>query len=432
MKRGEDKRLGRRDLLHKGPGFAFGAIFGDALWANAGELKPKARAAPAAGSAAPPVPVTCAIIGLGDQGRDILKALAALPGASVKWVCDSYAGVHKRALERAPRATAVEDFRKVLDDKSVQAVWIATPSHQHKDIALAALSAGKAVYCEAPLASSIDDARAIAQAALRANKQVFQAGLQRRCNPLEQHVNGFFRTGVLSHLAQGRATWNKKNSWRKAAASPDREAALNWRLSSKTSAGLAGEVGIHQMDVASWFLRGKPVSVTGWGGVMAWKDGRDVPDTVECIFEFAGGIKYVYSATLANSFEGIAEIFQGTDAAVMVRPERAWMFKEADAPNLGWEVYATKENIGDESGIALVANATKLLDEGKDPSENRNAYTRGALYYACETFLNAVRGREKSGCGAQEGFEATLVAGKANEAILTGNKVVFRKEWFAL
>jgi predicted dehydrogenase len=428
-----DDGLGRRMFLQRSSGLALGFLAADAIPAGAQEIKPKPKAAAApAAPEKPPTPVTCAVIGLGDQGREILKALSVLPGADVKLVCDSYATIHKRALERAPKATAVEDYRKVLDDKSVAAVWVATPSHLHKDIVLAALQAGKAVYCEAPLASNISDARAIAQAALRAPKQVFQAGLQRRLNPLEQHVGGFFRTGVLSKIAQGRSTWNKKTSWRRAASTPERQTQLDWRLSSKTSGGLLGEVGIHQIDVASWFLRGRPLSVSGSGAVMVWKDGRDVADTVQCSFEFPGGVRYAFNATLANSFDGMSDIFQGTDAAVMVRSERAWMFKESDAPNLGWEVYATKENIGDETGIALVANATKLLDEGLDPAENRNAYTKGALFYACEAFLNAVRGQTKTTAGPVEGFEATVVALKAHEAVATGTKIMLGKELFAL
>ena len=431
----EARALARRMFLRRSSGAALGLLAGEGLaFAQAQEIKPKPKAKPADNPppAPPPAPVTCAVIGLGDQGRDLLKALAAVPGAPVKTVCDSYTTIHKRAVELAPKATPVDDYRKVLDDKAVQAVWIATPTHQHKDLVLAALQAGKHVYCEAPLAHTVDDARAIAQAARKYPKQVFQTGCQRRQNPLEQHVFGFFRTGALSKLAMGRGHWGKKTSWRRAGGTPEREASLNWRLNKQLSTGLVGEIGLHQIDVASWFLRSKPVAVSGMGTVAAWKDGREVADTVQCVFEYPNGFRYLWWATLASSFEADRDVFHGSDAAVMLHKDRAWLFKESDAPNLGWEVYATKENIHDESGIALVANATKLLDEGLDPSENRNAYTKGPLYYSCETFLNAIRGVGKTTCGPVEGFEATVVALKANEAVVTGNKVVFRKEWFAL
>jgi predicted dehydrogenase len=355
-----------------------------------------------------------------------------VPGAEIKMVCDGYDQIHKRALERAPKAAAVTDYRQVLDNKAVQAVWIATPTHQHKDLVLAALQAGKHVYCEAPLAQNLTDARAIAAAAARYPKQVFQPGLQRRANHLEKHVAGFFRTGVLSKLATGRSTWSKKTSWRRAAATPERQKQLDWRLDHTVSTGLMGEIALHQLDIASFFLRARPVSITGMSAVMVWKDGRRLPDTVQAILEYPNGFRYLYSATLGNSFEADMDVFQGSDAAIMLHKDRAWMFKESDAPNLGWEVYATKENIGDETGIALVANATKLLDEGLDPSEHKGAYTKGPLFYACETFLNVIRGHEKATFGAREGLEATVVALKANEAVLTGNKVVLKPEWFAL
>lgn len=428
-----DDRVARRSFLRNSSGLAVGLLVGRALTAQAEEIKPKAKAKPKAEAATkPPAPVTCAVIGLGDQGRDIIKSLVTLPGANVKTVCDSYANIHQRAVTLAPKATAVAESRKVLDDKSVQAVWIATPTHLHKDLVLAALQAGKHVYCEAPLAHTVEDARAIAAAAAKYPKQVFQAGCQRRLNPLEQHVYGFMRAGVLAKLAVGRGSWNKKTSWRRAAATPQREKDLNWRLDKKVSTGLMGEIGLHQVDVASWFLRGKPLSVTATGLVAAWRDGREVADTVQCVFEYPNGFRYVYMASLATSFEGDRDIFQGSDASILLHKDRAWMVKESDAPNLGWEVYATKEAIHDDTGIALVANATKLLDEGKDPSESRDEYTKGPLYYSCEAFLEAVRGTAKTACGAVEGFEATVVALKANEAVTSGNKIVFRKEWFAV
>jgi predicted dehydrogenase len=434
MKKRAEDRLDRRTFLSKGSGLAFGLLMTDGLIAGAQELKPKKEEKKEGKDQPekPATPVGCAVIGLGEQGRELLKALSVVPGADVKLVCDTYPQIHKRALERVPKASAVDDYRKVLENKGVQAVWVATPTHQHKDIVLAALQAGKHVYCEAPLAHTVEEARAIAGAALKHPKQVFQPGLQRRLNHLEKHVSGFFRTGVLSKIALARASWSKKTSWKRAAATPERQAQLDWRLNKQVSTGLMGEIAIHQIDAVSWFLRKKPVSIAGMGGVMVWNDGRQVPDTAQVIVEYPGGLRLVYTATLGNSFEADMEIFQGSDAAIMFHKDRAWLFKESDAPNLGWEVYATKENIGSETGIALVANATKLLDEGKDPSEHRDDYTKGPLYYSCETFLNAVRGVEKMTVGPKEGYEATLVALKANEAVMTGSKVTLKPEWFAL
>ncbi|MBA3700313.1 MAG: Gfo/Idh/MocA family oxidoreductase [Planctomycetes bacterium] len=383
-------------------------------------------------------PVGCAVIGLGEQGRAVLTALSHAAGAQVKRICDTYEGIHDRALELAPKATAGTDAAEVFADPAVQAVWICTPTHQHKDLVLAALKAGKHVYCEAPLAHTIDDARAIAQAAAAAKSQVFHSGLHQRTSPQHLHVVKFIRTGALGTVAMGRAHWHKRTSWRRAAASDERARALNWRLKKDTSLGLAGEIGIHQFDVASWFLKELPVAVSGRGAIRAWKDGREVADTVQALLEFPEGLNVSYDATLANTFDGTAETFFGTEAAVMLRDHRAWMFKEADATALGWEVYAYRDHIGDDTGIALVADATKILAAGKKPGENREVDpTRTALVTAAEAFMEAIRAavvskQGASACDALTGFQATVVAITTNQAITEGKRIAFTPEMFAL
>ena len=91
-------------------------------------------------------PVSCGVIGCGVWGREILQTLATLPNAPVAAICETYQPFLNRAKESAPKAQTYLDYRKLLDDKSVEAVIVATPSHLHKEIVLAALQAGKHVY----------------------------------------------------------------------------------------------------------------------------------------------------------------------------------------------------------------------------------------------------------------------------------------------
>jgi predicted dehydrogenase len=420
--------LDRRSFIGAGSAMALGLLMGGGR-VYAEEFVP----APTPGGDGPVTPVGCAVIGLGEQGRALLTALTNVPGADIRMVCDHYAGAHARALEIVPKATAVAEAKAVLDDATVQAVWIATPTHLHKELAIAALQAGKHVYCEMPMAGTIEDARAIAKAAQAAGKQVFHAGLQQRTDPQHLHVVKFVRTGALGKLAQARGFWHRRTSWRRAAASDQRQQALNWRLAKATSTGLMGEVGIHHVDVASWYIKALPQAVTGFGGIMAWADGREVHDTVQCVLEFPGGVRFSYDATLANSYDGAGELFQGSEAAVLLRDHRAWMFKETDAPALGWEVYAFREKVGDETGIALVADATKILAAGKQPGENREVDPRRTpLACACEAFLAAVREQRPSACNALTGFQATVTALKAHEATATGSRIVLQPEWYQL
>jgi predicted dehydrogenase len=432
MSSNNDGPVSRRELLGRGSALALGLLMGSAGGLQAEELIPDPRSDEAEADEPPATPVVCAVIGLGDQGRALLTALSYVPGASVGYVCDSYAAAHKRALEIQPKSSAAEDYHKVLDDKAVQAVFVATPSHLHRQIVLDALAAGKHVYCEAPLASSIEDARAIAKAALAAApKQVFHAGLPMRTNPQHNHVLQFVRTGALGQVVQTKGTWHKKTNWRRTAPTDERQNALNWRLSKATSGGLAGEIGIHAMDVTNWFLKATPTAVSGFGGIVAWKDGRDVSDTIQCILEYPNGVHFAYDATLGNSYDGAYELFQGMESAILVREQRAWMFKEADAKALGWEVYAYKEKLGDETGIALVADATKLLAAGKEPGKNRDTDpTRGPFYWSCKAFLDGVRTAKPTDAGPAEGLAATVTALTANQAILTGSRIPFTKEMF--
>lgn len=384
---------------------------------------------------APGAPVTCAVIGLGVQGRSLLQSLARMPDAPVAIVCDDYEGAHKRALDIAPKARAVSDYRRALENPAVDAVFIATPTHRHRQIALDAVSAGKHVYCEAPLAHTLEDARAIAQAG-KDSKKVFQGGLLHRTDPISLQVIKFVDADALGRVVQARGQWHKRTSWRRTAPTPEREAALNWRLEEDISPGLMGEQGIHTVDIASWYLGANPVSITGSGAVLGWTDGRKVPDTVACTFEYPNGVRLVYDATLANSFGGWHEVFLGTDSAIYIKDGLAWMVKEADASALGWEVYARKEKVGDQVGIALVADATKQLELDLEPGKQPAASSvseQGMMDNIVKGFLNTIRDDEEAaGAGPEESYRATAIALKANDAVKNGATIDCRKEWFDL
>jgi predicted dehydrogenase len=408
-----------------------------------------------------PQPVKLGLIGCGQWGRDILEALAGIPHGPVVAICETFPAWLNRAGRLVPDAKKHTDYRQLLAQEDVEAVIVATPTHLHRQIVLDAFEAGKHVYCEVPLAHTVEDARAIATAARDHLKLNFQAGLQQRSDPQLHHLLTFIRTGVLGREVKVRSQWHKKQSWRRASATPERERELNWRLDKSLSTGLIGELGIHQLDLAAWFLRDQPLAVTGFGATIRWDDGRQVPDTVQAILEFPRGTTANFEGSLATSFDGSYDLFYGSDSTIMLRERRAWMFKEADAPLLGWEVYARKEVFYKESGIVLGANATKLAAQGEKPTQDTFIDPETQLQHALKAFLsnchltktsvedfaavydandtNALReylhelaGSRAPAAGYQEGFEATVAALKANEAILKGQRVPLRKEMFAL
>jgi predicted dehydrogenase len=400
-----------------------------------------------------------AVIGLGTWGREILNTLAVVKEADVATVCDTYPASLRRGTSLAPKATQTDDYKTILSNKDIKAVVIATPTQQHKDIVLAALKAGKHVYCEAPLASSIEDAKTIASAAKAAKQQVFQAGLQLRADPQRHFLVPFIRSGAIGSWLSARAQFHKKQSWRATSPKPEREKELNWRLSKETSSGLVGELGCHAIDQAAWFISAQPTAVSGFGTLALWKDGRDVPDTVQALFEFPGGVIMNYEATLANSFDGEYAMFYGTDAAVMLRESKAWLFKEVDSPLLGWEVYASKEVFYKETGIVLKANASKSVPANAGAQTQESPFSNTPLFHALQVFLRngidvtdkledatnllgtddadgiateIAKVQRRPAAGYLEGFQSAVTAIKANEAILSGQRIPLKAEWYEL
>ena len=181
---------------------------------------------------------------------------------------------------------------------------------------------------------------------------------------------------------------------------------------------------------------------------------------LQAVLEFPGDVRMIYDATLANSFDGEYEMLYGSDAAVMMRESKAWMFKEVDSRLLGWEVYAAKLKFFNETGIALVSGASKPkpVDAQGQPIEP-DPLTTTPLFYALSNFLlNAdeltkaaeeykasygaddVDGlmeelgkrRRRAAAGYLEGFQAAVTVVKANEAILTGKRIELKPEWYEL
>jgi predicted dehydrogenase len=455
----------RRDFL-KGTSFAaMMALMGGIPIRAADDPKP----AEAPANKAIEAPLNFGVIGCGKWGREIIQTLGRRPNAPLVAICDTYKPFLNRCKDMAPKAEQFADYKQLLAKKDVQAVVVATPSHLHKEIVLDALKAGKHVYCEAPMATTMEDARAIAQAARDALKVNFQVGLQTRSDPQIWHLANFVRTGVLGKMIKVRSQSQKKQSWRIASPNPDREKDANWRLNKDVSLGLIGEVGVHQIDLANWYLSGRPKAVTGFGALIQWsEDGRDMADSVQALFEYAGGVVHNEDITIANSFDGDYDIYYGSDSAIMIRDRKAWMFKESDAQLLGWEVYARKETFYKESGIVLGADATKLSAADKNQAQGQNTTTGpvvaqddSALSFSLQRFLTNsllvgtgvedfvasfgdkdtkalqeyLNGLAKSRLPAatwKEGYESAVCAIKANEAVQKKQRVVFSKEWFEI
>ncbi|MBX3323797.1 MAG: Gfo/Idh/MocA family oxidoreductase [Phycisphaeraceae bacterium] len=365
--------------------------------------------------------VRVAIIGAGRQGRAIIGELAKIDGVEIAALCDVDSTRLDAGLRRTRGAIGYAAHEALLDKADTfDAVFIATPTHLHRKPVEDCIAAGKHVYCDGPLASTIEDAAAIARAA-RSAGTVFQSGMQGRSNPVYTLARSFFRSDSVRDLVSIHAQQNRKASWRVPADSPDRDRALNWRLDPDVTLGLAGELGTQQIDTVCWFTGKYPVSVRGLGSVRLHRDGREVADTISCQLAFEDGAVMTYDATLANSYGGTFETLFGTNAAIKLAGTHAWMFKEADAPTQGWEVYANRQQFHNDEGITLIAGATQLASQGK--LQEGIGLPHAPLYYAVGDFLKSVASGANVACSAEEGYRATVVGIKAAQAVATGQTV---------
>ena len=369
-------------------------------------------------------PLRVAVIGTGRQGRAILAELQKIPQVEVSALCDRSAARLEAAKARAPKAELFADHRAMLDKRAdITAIIVATPTHLHRAIVTDVISAQRHVFCESPLASTVEDCDAMAAAAAAA-KTVCHAGFQGRSNPTYRRAQPLVRS-ELRDMVSAFGQWHRKTTWRFPASDGDAGQDANWRLDPAVSTGLAGEVGAQQMDVIHWGRGSYPTQVTGRGAIRLHKDGRTVADTIEVDLKWDDGVGMRYEATLANSYGGAFEIAHGINGSIRFAWTHAWLFKEADAPTQGWEVYATRQQVMDQEGIVLIANATQLAEQGQ--LQSGVGLPHPSLYYALMDFLKSVTENAPVACSFQNGARSSIVGILANRAVTSGETITLPK-----
>lgn len=359
--------------------------------------------------------INAALIGTGNQGCHLLQRGVKVPG--VKWVacCDIQEKNLQRGLSIAVGAEGFDDYRRVLDRKDIQAVVIATPIALHAPMTIDALRSGKHVLCEKMMAYSIDEAKHMYRV-MRQTGRKLQIGHQRRYNPDYRHAWKLAREGVLGKITHVRAQWNRNASWRRPCDDPALEELINWRLYRKSSQGLMAELGSHQIDVVNWVLGETPNAVVGIGGLDHWKDGRDVDDNVQVIFEYPSGVKFQYQSITTNQFDGFTEQIMGDKGTMILSPNRCLLFQEPKADEIVWAEAAHKEELGGKSGI--------VLDASKSPRKKQEAHEGRTLQAAegskddylleLEDFFRSIRDGHEPLCSARVALDTCVASIMAN------------------
>jgi predicted dehydrogenase len=268
------------------------------------------------------------IIGPGSRGQLLMSFLVKNPKVDIVAVCDTFQPSIDAALEMAPKAKVYRDYRKLLEDKNVDAVLIATPLHEHYQMAMDAFDAGKHVFCEKAIGYDMDKTHQIYQKYLSSGK-VFFFGQQRLFDPRYIHAIEMVHSGEFGAISGIRTFWHRNNDWRRPVPANATDKQINWRLYNEFSKGTMTELACHQLQIGTWAMREIPNKVMGHGAITFWKEKREVYDNVSCIYMYDNGVKLNYDSILSNKFYGLEE--QILCSKGTVEPEKSKYFYE-DVP----------------------------------------------------------------------------------------------------
>jgi predicted dehydrogenase len=275
--------------------------------------------------------VRIAVLGLNGRGKAHLSGFMGLDNVEIAAVVDPDSEVLGRTVEmlqkKAGKATAapaaVADFRRVLDDKSIDAISIAAPNHWHSLMTILAAQAGKHVYVEKPLSHDVAEGR-IAVAAATKYGVVVQHGTQRRSDANIAGLHEALKNGTLPRLALAYGYCCKPREGIGFMPDADPPAALDWNLWKgpavidryhanlvhynwhwfwKTGNGDLNNQGTHQLDVACWAIdddQVHPVRALALGGRFAWRDQGETPNTMFAMAEYANGQKVLFNVRNVN------------------------------------------------------------------------------------------------------------------------------------
>lgn len=257
--------------------------------------------------------VRIGVIGCGNQGTNHIRSLSGLSDAQIVHVADVDQERLTKAVNASGGANGVADFRRILDDKSIDAVSIATPDHWHVPVALLALEAGKHVYVEKPCSHNVREGQLLKAAAQKHGKVVVH-GTQSRSSPAIQQAMKLLRDGVIGDVLVAKCwNWQKRNNIGHVEPSAPPSGVdydtwvgpaewmpfqsnrfhYSWHWWYNFGCGDVGNDGIHELDYALWGLgvETHPAIVSAAGGKYFFDDDQQFPDTMQVTFEYPGDSK---------------------------------------------------------------------------------------------------------------------------------------------
>ncbi len=250
------------------------------------------------------------VIGTGIISHFNINSALTVPGVELAAFCDLYDGRLVRAQEMYGKDIfTTRDYREILDRNDIDVVLVATPDHWHDIIAIDAMKAGKAIYCEKPMVQEIDEGHKVIQAEKKYNSK-FQVGSQGASSIMLKKARELYLAGEIGELISVEAVNDRHSSlgaWQYSIppdASPDNVdfdtflgdtekvpfdpvRFFRWRNYQAYGTGIAGDLFVHLFTWLHWVIDSQgPETVYGSGGIRYWTDGRNVPDFLACLVDY--------------------------------------------------------------------------------------------------------------------------------------------------
>lgn len=284
--------------------------------------------------------------GIGSRGGDldlIASKLKSSHKVEMTAVCDLWSVNRQKAVAtnagyygRGPRA--VQHIEELLAMNDLDGVLISTPDHSHSTLLKMAVEAGKDVYIEKPMGNVLAEAKAARDTVLQ-SKSIVQVGTQHRSEPYPRAAHELVESGALGDISKIEVVWNYHgprwrgreevkevreqdtdwNKWllTKPARAFDPQLYCEFRLYREFSSGIPDQWMSHAIDLVHWFMNeNAPSSVVAHGGVLAWKDGRQNPDTFQALLEYPKGFLVSYSTSFGNDAPSFSR-YMGKKATLM-------------------------------------------------------------------------------------------------------------------
>jgi predicted dehydrogenase len=371
--------------------------------------------------------LSVALIGCGGRGMGVGDTFRAEKNVKLTWVCDA----DRQRLEAAAKQFGVAgdhattDLRKVLEDKSLDAVIIATPDHWHAPAAILACDAGKHVYVEKPCSHNFREGEMLVAAA-RKNKRVVQHGTQSRSSRLVADGIQMLREGIIGDVLVAKA-WNVQRRGNIGRGTPGKAPEhvdydnwigpapmvpfqanrfhYVWHWWHAFGTGDMGNDGVHDLDYAAWGLGvdTHPTRICGLGGKFAFDDDQEFPDTQNVVFQWDG------DGTFGTRRQLIFEL-------------RIWTPNSPFGYDNAVEYYGTKGRMMlAKAGKCEVYNDRKELIADARP---KTPYPMQDLGHAAD-FLDAIRTDRRPNADIEIGHRSAALCHLGNIAVRTGRTLNF-------